>query len=151
MAVDLLSRIAILAAIAASVSAIFAAIVILPQLQDPFRNIVFTTERDSYRLGEEVVFILANNGDQTFVFPAWTVDRFVDGEWMGVECDVIFSDNRALHPGGEFRLSWLAQSVDPARCLMEPALVEPGMYRGVAYLDSVEEPRRFLFAEFLLT
>lgn len=149
---DLLSRIAILGAVAASVSAIFAATVVLPQLHDPFRDIVFTTERDSYRVGEKVVFILANNGDQSFVYKRGGVNRVVDDEWTGVQCEVLSSGGRALHPGREHGWSWLAESVDPTLCPTLPVQpVEPGMYRGVVYFSRVDEPRRFFFAEFHLT
>ncbi len=150
MALDRLSRIAILAAVVASASTIIAAIVILPQLQDPFRNVGFTTERDSYMIGQNVVFILVNNGDRVFGLEGWTVHRFLDDQWVGVECEVVTAGTRGLHPGGELSWSWLAETADPKRCITDPP-VEPGLYRGVAWFRGVEQPRRFLFTEFFLT
>lgn len=120
--------------------------------RNPLDDVTFTTERSQYSIGERAVFVLVNEGDVVFSFPTWTIERSMDGEWVGVECHAESLRLRSLHPGERLAYSWTVATADPAFCGIELPAVEEGLFRGVAWLhppQDVGEPGP-LFAEFVV-
>lgn len=115
--------------------------------QDPFRDVTFSTQREEYALGEMVSFALVNNGERSFPFFHWGVERLIDGTWVGVECHIAPAVLMSLNPGETMTWGWRAETMDcPGK-----APVEPGSYRGVASLAVDREATITpLFAEFVV-
>ncbi len=122
--------------------------------EDPFRDLVFSMQRSQYTFGENATLVLRNEGNLTFERHFWGVQRFVDGEWAGVECHSQYTVIFNLHPGEQWYWRWTVESADPSRCIgldgkpLPP--VEEGLYRGFVALRHSSDLRRSLFAEFVV-
>ncbi len=98
---------------------------------EPEPQFEFSTEKLTYRLGENVTFVLSNHGPLSFCYlntGPWAVSRFVNGMWEPVESHAGLDVIRLLGPGSTFRGAWIAED-DPFREGWGLAEVVPGEYR----------------------
>lgn len=154
MPLDLLSRIAILAPILAASSIVLAAVLLVPPepgSEDPFRGVVFFSERDTYALGDEAILVLQNHGELAFNFDGWNVARLIGETWVVVECHFSSTIVMTLRPGGQMIITWSVGPAHPLCGTLPP--VEPGLYRGTVGLTPLQESAEqgTFFAEFIVT
>lgn len=153
----LLVRLRVLAAVTLIVLAVLAVAFFLwaprAEPEDPFQDLIFSVDRDRYTFGEEATLVLRNEGNLTFLRHLWGVQRFVESEWMPVECHSQSTVLFPLRPGEEWSWSWTVETADPiCTTLDEEPLprVEEGSYRGFVVLTLSSDPERTLFDEFVV-
>ena len=98
---------------------------------EPEPQFEFSTEKLTYRLGENVTFVLRNHGPLSLFYlntAPYAVSRFVDGAWEPVESHAGLDARRLLGPGSTIRGTWIAED-DPFRKGSGLAEVVPGEYR----------------------
>lgn len=134
-------RLVVLAAVAGAVLVILAflaGIVLLPPPAEPNppEGISFTSDRSLYLMGETAALSLTNEGLVTFVYNGMTVQRFLNEEWVVVECHLISGALRYLRPGERQDFAWTVETANPVACGNLPP-VEEGSYRGVARITTI--------------
>lgn len=119
---------------------------------DPFGDLQLSTDRARYTFGERMTLFLVNNGDRLFHFLDWAVQRFVDGEWIRVECHVVDTEDKVLGASATMTWVWTVEDASPAVCEGPFTTVEAGPYRGFVRLSLFADPleRGQLFAEFVV-
>lgn len=81
-----------------------------PDISSP--EIRFFTLKDTYRLGEDVVFRLDNNHTLHFCTHQipWTITRQIDGQWQRVESHLSFDALTSVAPGESAQWRWKAET-----------------------------------------